>query len=333
MEPVPPAALVEDALRMNAAAFERHRVQVIQQFDEDVPPAMVDRHKVLQILINLLRNAKYAMDEQAPAEKRLEIHVSQAARGNVAITVQRQRHWHRAGKSHAHFWPRLHHQEGRPWIRPAQRSAGRQTNERLAERPQRRPGPRSHFYFGTASRADRGQAQQRTDSNAMAERQQLKHAMDTSMLNPNHRILIVDDNPAIHADFRKILCPAQPDKSEIQDLKAALFDKAPRPSQRRNLNLFPLSRARRRWNWSSRRSPKIARTRWLFWMCACLPAGMASKPPPGSGRCVPTSRSSSAPPTRTIRGTRCAPGSTSPTASSSSKSRSTTSRCSNWRMR
>src|SRR6185503_7807572 len=51
--------------------------------------------------------------------------------------------------------------------------------------------------------------------------------MNNSMLNPNHRILIVDDNPAIHEDFRKILCPARKGKSEVQGLKAALFDKAP----------------------------------------------------------------------------------------------------------
>ena len=50
--------------------------------------------------------------------------------------------------------------------------------------------------------------------------------MNTGLLNPNHRILIVDDNPAIHEDFRKILCPARPGKSEVQDLKAALFDTA-----------------------------------------------------------------------------------------------------------
>jgi len=88
MEPVPPTALVQDALRMNAAAFERHGVRVIQQFDENIPPALVDRHKVLQILVNLLRNAKYALDEQGPADKRLEIHVGRAAGGNVAITVR-----------------------------------------------------------------------------------------------------------------------------------------------------------------------------------------------------------------------------------------------------
>src|SRR5258708_3288819 len=50
------------------------------------------------------------------------------------------------------------------------------------------------------------------------------------MLNPNHRILIVDDNPAIHEDFRKILSPTLPDKSELRSLKAALFAKAPKPA-------------------------------------------------------------------------------------------------------
>jgi two-component system, cell cycle sensor histidine kinase and response regulator CckA len=50
------------------------------------------------------------------------------------------------------------------------------------------------------------------------------------MLNPNHRVLIVDDNQAIHEDFRKILCPAKPNKEEVRSLKAALFDNAPKTS-------------------------------------------------------------------------------------------------------
>jgi signal transduction histidine kinase len=88
LEPVTPASLVQDALKMNAAAVGRQRGKVIQQFDEDVPTAMVDRHKVLQILVNLMRNSKYAMDQQAPAEKRLEIHLRRTEAGNAAITVR-----------------------------------------------------------------------------------------------------------------------------------------------------------------------------------------------------------------------------------------------------
>lgn len=88
LEPIQPAALVHDALRMNAAAFDRHHVRVIQQIDEGLPPALVDRHKVLQILVNLLRNAKYAMDEYAPPEKLLEIQATLTPRGSIAITVR-----------------------------------------------------------------------------------------------------------------------------------------------------------------------------------------------------------------------------------------------------
>lgn len=88
MEPVPPAELVQDALQMNESAFQRHGVRLVQQFEDSVPAVLVDRHKVLQILMNLLRNAKYAMDEQAPAEKRLEIQVRRTPGGNVAIVVR-----------------------------------------------------------------------------------------------------------------------------------------------------------------------------------------------------------------------------------------------------
>src|SRR6266446_630504 len=54
--------LVEDALCMNDGAMAWHEVEAIREFEE-VPPITVDRHKVFQILVNLLRNAKYACDD------------------------------------------------------------------------------------------------------------------------------------------------------------------------------------------------------------------------------------------------------------------------------
>jgi two-component system, NtrC family, sensor kinase len=48
----------------------------------------VDRHRVLQILINLLRNAKYAMDGQKESDRRLVIRVGPASPGRVQITVR-----------------------------------------------------------------------------------------------------------------------------------------------------------------------------------------------------------------------------------------------------
>ena len=38
----------------------------------------------------------------------------------------------------------------------------------------------------------------------------------------SHRILIIDDNPAIHTDFRKILCPAST-TADVDSLEASLF--------------------------------------------------------------------------------------------------------------
>jgi PAS domain S-box-containing protein len=86
-ENLPAAGLVEDALRMNAAAFDRHHIEVVREFADNTPPMHVDRHKVLQILINLLRNAKYAMDAQIGHTKRLVVRVGMASPDRVKITI------------------------------------------------------------------------------------------------------------------------------------------------------------------------------------------------------------------------------------------------------
>ena len=81
-------ALVEDALRMNAAAFDRHHIDLVREFDENTPKVCVDRHKVLQILINLLRNGKHAMDGLSGHDKRMVIQVQMAASDRVRIIVR-----------------------------------------------------------------------------------------------------------------------------------------------------------------------------------------------------------------------------------------------------
>lgn len=64
--------IVADAVSIHQAALERHHVEVQANFDE-MPPVFVDRHKVLQILINLISNAKYAMDENGSRNRLLVI--------------------------------------------------------------------------------------------------------------------------------------------------------------------------------------------------------------------------------------------------------------------
>jgi signal transduction histidine kinase len=84
-EVVTVADLVEDSLRLNAGAFTRHGVGLQREFAE-VPAISVDRHKVLQILINLVRNAKYACDESGRADKLLILRIENVDRG-VRISV------------------------------------------------------------------------------------------------------------------------------------------------------------------------------------------------------------------------------------------------------
>ena len=85
-ENLPAHRLVEDAIAMNIGAFERHGIAVDRQFSP-VPLVRVDRHKVLQILINLLRNAKYALDEVKRTDKRITISIFAINESSVHIVV------------------------------------------------------------------------------------------------------------------------------------------------------------------------------------------------------------------------------------------------------
>ena len=85
-ENLPAEQLVEDALAMNMGAFERHGVTVEKDF-APAPLVCVDRHKVLQILINLIRNAKYALDDAKRSDKRLTISIAAGAEQNVRVTL------------------------------------------------------------------------------------------------------------------------------------------------------------------------------------------------------------------------------------------------------
>jgi ligand-binding sensor domain-containing protein/signal transduction histidine kinase len=77
--------LVEDALRMNAGSLVRHDVHIVREY-ADAPMVTLEKHHVLQILVNLIRNAKYACDESGRDDKRLKVQVSQTG-DRVRIAV------------------------------------------------------------------------------------------------------------------------------------------------------------------------------------------------------------------------------------------------------
>jgi PAS domain S-box-containing protein len=85
-EPVEIASLIEDSLRLNSSALDRHRVELKRDF-EPVPTTLVDKHKVLQILVNLISNAKYAVSAVPRADKLVIVRVRQEGNDRIKIEV------------------------------------------------------------------------------------------------------------------------------------------------------------------------------------------------------------------------------------------------------
>ena len=87
VEPLSAEELMEDSLRMNAGALVRHAVRVIREF-HPVSPILGEKGKVLQILVNLIRNAKYAADDGGSPDKTVTLRIERGAPGRVLLTVQ-----------------------------------------------------------------------------------------------------------------------------------------------------------------------------------------------------------------------------------------------------
>lgn len=85
VEPLDPAEMMEDALRMNAAALIRHQVSVVREY-HPVPRIVAEKAKVLQVLVNLIRNAKYACDEAGLPDKTLVLRL-EPAEGFVRLVI------------------------------------------------------------------------------------------------------------------------------------------------------------------------------------------------------------------------------------------------------
>ncbi len=67
-------ALVQEALALRATSYAKHRLKVECHF-EAMPLTMVDRHKVFQIVLNLLSNARHAVEGRDPGAGRIMVSV------------------------------------------------------------------------------------------------------------------------------------------------------------------------------------------------------------------------------------------------------------------
>lgn len=78
-------SLIRDALSFTATSRQRHHVEVSVDC-QDMPPVLIDRHRVLQILLNLVNNAKQALKDSHADPRAIRITASRTAT-TLRITV------------------------------------------------------------------------------------------------------------------------------------------------------------------------------------------------------------------------------------------------------
>ena len=87
LEPVNISALMDDALRMNAGALSRHHVTVVKAY-APVPEILADKHRLLLIMVNLISNAKYAMDKLSERPRQITLAVESVGDETLKISVK-----------------------------------------------------------------------------------------------------------------------------------------------------------------------------------------------------------------------------------------------------
>jgi signal transduction histidine kinase len=86
IEPASIAELVEDTIQIYADGLTRNKVQVKREL-ADLPILLLDRHKVLQILTNLISNAIHALSKSGRDDKILKICVKEPRSGFLRIDI------------------------------------------------------------------------------------------------------------------------------------------------------------------------------------------------------------------------------------------------------
>ncbi|MBX2852918.1 MAG: HAMP domain-containing protein [Phycisphaeraceae bacterium] len=65
MAPMGPADLMEQAATVNLTSFERHEITLVRDYESSLPKIRLEKHKTLQILINLISNGKKAVCDKS----------------------------------------------------------------------------------------------------------------------------------------------------------------------------------------------------------------------------------------------------------------------------
>ena len=85
-ENLPITELITDALSIQLESFKRNKVKIKTQYS-DIPPFIVNKQKVLQILINLFSNCKHALYESSNENKHITITTKLIDNNQVTVTI------------------------------------------------------------------------------------------------------------------------------------------------------------------------------------------------------------------------------------------------------
>ncbi len=80
------AELVRDATQLHATELARNGIQVVEEFAE-LTAVDIDKHKVMQILVNLIGNAKHAVVASSETDKRIVLRLRDGGDGFIEIQV------------------------------------------------------------------------------------------------------------------------------------------------------------------------------------------------------------------------------------------------------
>lgn len=79
--------LAEDALKIAAGSFSRHNIEAMREYIDD-PVIFIDKHKLMQILVNLISNARHALKDSAKQDRRLTIRTKLDRQGFAQIEIE-----------------------------------------------------------------------------------------------------------------------------------------------------------------------------------------------------------------------------------------------------